>query len=144
MAEKRANREKASPLRGEARASGAGELLCGVTSRSSSESEGGRSGRSAESEGSGEGSGLASGAREGDLLPISGGTEAEPYGAREQSERRSESANRAEHDQQSGEPRRSLASEETIQHQEGEARASPSFLLPLSQSVTIGEELLEI
>lgn len=92
-----ADKEKASPLRGEARASGAGELLCSVASCSSSESEGGGGSCSAESEGSGEGSGLASRAREGDLLPIGGGTEAEPYGACKEGEGRSEGANRAEH-----------------------------------------------
>ena len=92
-----ADKEKASPLRGEARASGAGELLCSVTSCSSGESEGGGGSCSTESEGSSEGSGLTRGGGEGYLLPIGGGTEAHPYGACKESEGRSESANRAEH-----------------------------------------------
>lgn len=98
MAEKRESKEKASPLRGEARGSGAGELLCSVTSCSGTESEGGGGAGSTESEGSSEGSGLTRGGGEGYFLAIGGAAEAHPYGRGEQSEGRSESTNRSEHD----------------------------------------------
>ena len=136
-----ADREKASPLRGEARASGAGELLCSVASCSGRQSEGGRSSSSTESEGSREGSGLASGAREGDLLPIGGSTEAEPYGAGEQSEGRSESANRAKHEKRSEGAGRSPVPARDNKGARGGGQSLPAGL---SQSVTIREELLEV
>jgi hypothetical protein len=132
-----ANREEASLLRGEARSSGtsgAGELLCSVTSGRSSESEGCCSPSGTESEGSGEGSGLANRRGEGYFVAVSGATEAKPDGACEQSEGGSESANRAEHESQSERARRSLASEETIGRKEREVRASPPLCHNPSQS----------
>jgi hypothetical protein len=140
--EKERDREKASLLRGEARASGAGELLCGLTSCSGRESEGGCSGCSTESEGSGEGSGLSSRAGEGYLLPISGSTEAEAYGAGEQSEGRSESTNRAKHEKRSEGRGGDRSPHARDNRKEGEG--GQSLPAVLSQLFTISEELLEI
>ena len=75
--EERANKEKASPLGGEAGGSGAGELLCSVTSCSACHSQGGACSGSAENEGDGEGSGLLRGGSRGHTLPIGEATEAE-------------------------------------------------------------------
>lgn len=97
-----ANRER--PPYGEARSSGArgaGELLSCLAGSSSSESHRGSSSRGEQSEGSGEGSRFSSGGSQSDAIAVGGGTESEGYRACEQSEGRSESANRAEHETES-------------------------------------------
>ncbi len=107
-------------------ASGAGELLCSVTSGRRSESEGGCSPSGTESEGSGEGSGLANRRGEGYFFAVSGATEAKPDGACKQSEGRSKGANRAEHESQRAREQDGRPSKQTIQGAEREARASRS------------------
>jgi len=105
-----ARRTERRPPQGEARASGearAGELLCSVARGSSSESEGGSSSRSEQSEGDSKRSSLSSGGSENDARAIRGGAEAETYKAREQSERRSESASGAKHENRKRKVRRS-------------------------------------
>ena len=115
------------PPYGEARSSGArgaggaGELLCSVAGGSSSESEGTSRCRGEQSEGSDKGRSFSGGGRERYPLAIGGGAEAEPYRACEQSEGRSESANRAEHENREREGRRAGGLAASLERS-GEAR----------------------
>jgi hypothetical protein len=105
----RGERTERRPPYGEARSSGArgaGELLSCLAGSSSSESHRGSSSRGEQSEGSSEGSRFSSGGSQSDAIAVGSGAEAEPYRACEQSEGRSESANRAEHENREREGRR--------------------------------------